>query len=149
MLIAPAGPPSASCPAYTQSQTAPTAAVAASNTTGLLHAELGTLMVDCFRSGWDGHGAKAVGQHEYRAALRFIESLPPGFPPPTISADPDGCITFEWRVGARRMVLLSVHPDNRVDYAAVFGSSKTYGCEPFFGELPKVVSELVRRTCAA
>lgn len=116
-----------------------------------LSAELDNVMLDCHKPGWDGYGAEAVSPDAYRLAKRFIQSLPTGIPRPSISADPDGCVTFEWQVSSRRLVLVSVHADYRIDYAAIFGSQKDsdYGTKPFFDKFPTRLSELVRRVYQA
>ena len=110
-----------------------------------LFGELADVMIDCHQSGWDGHGAEAITPEAYEIAYRFIRSLPAGIPRPTISANPDGCFTFEWHVSPRRLVLASVHPNFRVDYAALFGTSKNYGSEAFFDSFPTGICDLVRR----
>jgi hypothetical protein len=109
--------------------------------------ELGQLFAECQASGWDGHGAAAVNHQAYVAAWRFIQSLPYGFPDPTLAADPEGCVTFEWYVSPRKLVLVSVHPDYRIDYATMIGDARSHGTEPFFNVLPDKVVELVRRIC--
>ena len=114
-----------------------------------LSVELDNVMLDCHKSGWDGYGAKAISLDAYRIARRFIYSLPAGVPRPSLSADPDGCVTFEWQLSPRRLVLVSVHPDYRIDYAALFGSAKSYGTEPFFDRLPVGIFDLVRRVYQA
>lgn len=114
-----------------------------------LRAELESLMLDCCRSGWDGYGAEAVSTDAYRAAERFIRSLPVGIPQPELSADPDGCVTFEWRKSPRRTLLVSVRPGYALDYAALIGTAKAHGSEPFFGELPETLKTLIRRIVAA
>ncbi len=110
-----------------------------------LRADLNEVMLDCHQPGWDGYGAEAVTPEAYQLAQRFIDSLPAGISRPALSADPYGCVTFEWQVSPRRLVLVSVHPDYRVDYAALFGSAKSYGNEPFFGKFPDRLGDLVRR----
>jgi hypothetical protein len=112
-------------------------------------ADLDNLMLDCYKSGWDGYGANAISPEAYRSAQRFIYSLPAGIMRPTLSADPDGCVTFEWHVSPRRLVLVSVHPNYRIDYAALFGNAKSYGTEPFFDKLPNGFSDLIRRVYQA
>ena len=114
-----------------------------------LCADLDNVMLDCHKAGWDGYGAEAISLEAYRLAQRFIQSLPAGIPRPSLSADPDGCVTFEWQVSPRRLVLVSVHPDYRIDYAALFGSAKSYGTEPFFDKLPTGLCDLVRRVYQA
>ena len=110
-----------------------------------LCAELDNVMLDCHKPGWDGYGAEAISLEAYRLAQRFIHSLPVGIPRPSLSADPDGCVTFEWQVSPRRLVVVSVHPDYRIDYAALFGSAKSYGTEPFFDKFPTGFCDLIRR----
>ena len=124
-------------------------AIPASSPAGSLLAELNDLILDCCHDDWDGYGAKAVGIHAFAAAKRFADSLPAGFPLPSVSADPEGCVTFEWRKSPRRVLLASVHPNFQVDYAAIFGSAKQYGSEPFFNEMPESLKTIVRRIFAA
>lgn len=114
-----------------------------------LDADLNNLMHDCQEAGWDGYGAEAITTEAYFRARRFIESLPAGIPIPALSADPEGCVTFEWQVSPRRLLLVSVHPDYRIDYAALFGSAKSYGTEPFFDKFPAILGDLVRRVYPA
>lgn len=109
-----------------------------------LCAELDDVMIDCHRPGWDGYGAEAVSVEAYELAQRFVRSLPAGIPRPLLSADPDGCVTFEWRVSPRRLVLVSVRPDYRIEYAALFGSAESHGTEPFFDKFPTRLRDLVR-----
>ena len=114
-----------------------------------LRMELENLIRDCARAGWDGYGAEAMSADAYRAAESFICALPVGIPQPELSADPDGCVTFEWRKSPRRTLLVSVRPGYALDYAALIGTAKTHGSEPFFGELPEMVKTLIRRVIAA
>ena len=125
------------------------AAIPASSPAGSLLAELNDLMLDCCRDNWDGYEAKGVSIHAFAAAKRFADSLPAGFPLPSVSADPGGCVTFEWRKSPRSMLLVSVHPNFQVDYAAIFGSAKQYGSEPFFDQMPESLKNIVRRVFAA
>ena len=101
-------------------------------------------MLDCHQPDWDGYGAEAISVEAYELAQRFIRSLPAGIPHPLLSADSDGCVTFEWQVAPRRLVLVSVRPDYRIDYAALFGSAESHGTEPFFDKFPARLSDLVR-----
>lgn len=124
-------------------------ALSASNASESLFSELNEMMLDCCRPGWDGYDAEAVTVDAYRAAERFIRSLPVGIPCPEIGADPDGCVSFEWRKSARRTVMVSVRPDNGLDYAALVGSAKFHGSEPFFGTMSETLQSLIRRVLAA
>ncbi len=116
-----------------------------SDSLATLQADLEEVMLDCHHPGWDGYDARAVSVEAYQLAQRFVRALPAGIQRPSISADPDGCVTFEWQVSPRRLVLVSVHPDYRIDYAALFGSAKSHGTEPFFDKFPTGLRDLVRR----
>lgn len=113
-----------------------------------LQSELNNVVVECHNENWDGHGAAPVSAEAYEAAQRFISTLQPGIPQPSISADPDGCITFEWSTSSRNVLLVSVHPDYRLDFAAKFGTSQIYGSAPFFDQLSDSVEDLVRSVFA-
>ena len=138
------------CSEYQRPQFAEVAQVlCASSASETLFSELNELMLDCCRPGWDGYGAEAVSTEAYRAAERFIRSLPIGIPCPEIGADPDGCVSFEWRKSARRTVMVSVRTSNGLDYAALIGSAKFHGDEPFFGTVSETLQSLIRRVLAA
>lgn len=120
-----------------------------SSVTAQLCAKLDNVMLDCQQAGWDGYGAEPVTPATHAAAKRFIRSLPPGFPTPELAPDPDGCINFEWHRSPRKTLAVSVHPDYRVDFAALLGAATIHGSEPFFSEkLPLSVVDLVRRLYA-
>jgi len=98
---------------------------------------------------WDGQGAAPVSEETYRIAYRFLEGLPLGIPAPSVGAEPDGHLTFEWYRSARRTLSVSISPEGDLHYAALIGASKAYGTEPFFADVPKVVLDLVSRVMAA
>jgi len=110
-----------------------------------LMSEIEDLMLDYHKSGWDGYGAEAVSMDGYHAAQRFIHILPPGIPHPEVAADPDGCVTFEWRKSPRRTLLVSVSPGDTVDYAALIDTAKAHGSEAFSEELSETLKSLIRR----
>ena len=52
-------------------------------------------------------------------AFRFIQNLPLGFPQPKVSAEPDGHINLEWYRNSRRVISVSIAPNNRLHWAAL------------------------------
>lgn len=102
-----------------------------------------TVAEECRSPNWDGYGAKPVSEAAFRLAYRFLEALPLGCSTPTVGAEPDGQITFEWHRSARRTLSVSIDPEGRVHYAALLGARKEHGQEPFFGEMPQRVGELI------
>lgn len=115
----------------------------------LLREELATVWEECRRENWDGFGAIAVNQDALRNAYCFLESLPIGFPAPSIGAEPDGHLTLDWHRSARRTLSVSVSPDDELHFAGLFGPSRVFGTEAFFGEAPESILELIRRIYSA
>lgn len=123
--------------------------VRSSNVLGTVSDELGTVWEECRVPDWDGHGALPVEQDTLRNAYCLLESLPLGFPPPSVGAEPDGALTLEWRRSARRILSVSVHPEGELHYAALVGPNRHYGTVAFFGDVPPVILSLIRRVFAA
>jgi hypothetical protein len=110
--------------------------------------ELSSVAEECKKPNWDGQGAAAISSETYLLAYKFIEALPIGIPVFSISAEPDGHLTFEWFRSSRRLLSVSIGPQGELHYAASLGLRKRYGTEPFFGEVPGVVLELVSEVLA-
>lgn len=107
---------------------------------------LESLMLDCGNADWDGYAGIAVSMDAYHAAKRFIGCLPVDIPQPELTADPDGHVTFEWWQSSRYTLLVSVRPDDTLDYAALIGASKAHGAELWLGlELPAILALLIQR----
>lgn len=111
--------------------------------------ELYTVAEGCRKPNWDGQGAAAVSEESYRSAYRFLEALPLGTLPPSVGVEPDGEMTLEWYHSSRRIVSISFSKAGELHYAALLGASKAYGTEPFFGEVPKVIVDLISRVMNA
>lgn len=111
--------------------------------------ELCDVYDQCHEPNWDGYGAPPISQDTYREAYRFLESLPWGTTKPTVGAESDGHLTLEWHRSSRRTLSVSISADGDLHYAALLGISKAYGAEPFFGETPQSILDLINRVCAA
>jgi len=109
----------------------------------LLREEFSNVWEECRVANWDGYNALAVTQETLRFAYTFLESLPLGFPRPSIGAEPDGHLTVEWHQSRRRTLSVSISPDGELHYAALLGLGRTCGTEPFFGEIPESILDLV------
>lgn len=107
--------------------------------------ELFAVWEECRHSSWDGYGALPVVPETLRQAYLLIESLPLGFPRPSIGAEPDGQLTLEWHHSPRRTLSVSVTPDGYLHYAGLFGPNHANGTAAFFGELPDEIMALVKR----
>lgn len=104
--------------------------------------ELSEVWEECQLPGWDGYGAKPVGWDTLDAAHKLLESLPYGFPLPSISAQPDGLLTMEWHRTPRRTFSISVDPDGLIHYAGLFGPEKQFGTVIYFDRLPEKILRL-------
>jgi hypothetical protein len=106
--------------------------------------ELWEVWDQCRDANWDGYDALPVDQETYRTAYALIESLPLGFPKPSIGAEPDGQLTLEWHKSPRRTLSVSVDPEGYLHYAGLYGPNKRYGTLAFFSTAPAELIQLVR-----
>lgn len=100
---------------------------------------------DCRTPNWDGYGADPVLDETYRWAYRFLEALPLGTRPPSVGVEPDGHLTFEWYRTPSRVLSVSISPDGMIYYAALLGSSKRSGTEPFSGDVPTEILQIIHQ----
>ncbi len=107
--------------------------------------ELQALTQECGSPNWDGYGASPVIPETLDLARRLAFALPFDIPLPSVGAEADGHLTFEWYEGPRNVLSLSVSPEGLLCYAAHIGQSKRSGTEPFNGRLPEDVVQIVRR----
>ena len=107
--------------------------------------ELASVWEECRVPNWDEYNALPVEHASLRNAYVFLESLPFGFPQPSVGAEPDGQITLEWHDSPRRTLSVSVSSDAELHYAALLGASRISGTEPFFGEVPDMILNLIRK----
>lgn len=111
--------------------------------------ELFSVAEECKLENWDGQGALPVSDESYRAAYRFLEALPLGMTAPSVGVEPDGELTLEWYSSPHRTLSISFSKNGELHYAALLGLSKTYGTEPFYGDIPRIIMDLVPRVMAA
>jgi hypothetical protein len=110
--------------------------------------ELRSVFADCRMANWDGFQAEPVAMETYQLATQFLKTLPLGTPSPAIGAEPDGQLTMEWYQSPRRTLSVSISPQSELHYAALLGTRRAYGTEPFFGELPEPIMNLIHRVTA-
>ena len=68
-----------------------------------------------------------VSEEVKDTSIRFIQNLPLGFPQPEVSAEPDGHINLEWYRNPRRVISVSIAPNNRLHWAALIGTESSRG----------------------
>lgn len=100
---------------------------------------------ECCKANWDGYGAQPVDDETCRLAYEFLTALPQDAPVPSVDAEPDGHLTFEWYRSPERTLSVSINAEGNLHFAALLGLTKACGTEPFAGEVPKIISDLIPR----
>ncbi|MCA6511112.1 MAG: hypothetical protein IM565_14165 [Pseudanabaena sp. M109S1SP2A07QC] len=106
--------------------------------------ELYAFWKECQLPDWDGYNALAVQENTLFNAYWFIESLPLGYPLPSVGAEPDGYLTLEWYSNPRWILSVSISPEGMLYYVALFGARSERGSDHFCGEIPQPILELIR-----
>ncbi len=107
--------------------------------------ELYNLWEKCVSENWDGYGAQPVDPNSFNEAERFIRALPTTVRKPEVAVDPDGEISLEWYLEARKVFSVSIGKRNEITYAGLYGLNKTYGREYFDDEIPKAIFDNLDR----
>ena len=107
--------------------------------------ELYAFWQECKSPNWDGYNALAVEEKTLFNAYWFIESLPLGYPLPSVGAEPDGHLTLEWYRNPRWILSVSISPEGMFYYAALFDTESEQGWEGFWGEIPQVILGLINK----
>ncbi len=107
--------------------------------------ELFETVEECRQPNWDGYGAQSVRDETYRFAYEFLAALPKDTPAPSVGAEPDGHLTVEWYQSPERTLSVSISAGGDLHFAALLGETKAYGTEPFVGEVPKIIPDLIHR----
>lgn len=113
----------------------------------VIRGELAEVWEECSEPDWDGYDALPVTSDTYSLTEQFLRALPLGTPLPSIGAEPDGEITMDWGRSPRRRLSISVSPEGELNYAALVGAGRRCGSEPFFGEVPEAILNLIRQVC--
>ncbi|WP_008319186.1 hypothetical protein [Leptolyngbya sp. PCC 6406] len=106
--------------------------------------ELVTTWAGCKLPNWDGYDAFPAKEETLNYAYAVIQALPLGFPLPSVGAEPDGHLTLEWYRDPHWTISVSISPEGILYYAALLGNSDPRGSEPFLGEVPKRLLNLIQ-----
>jgi len=110
--------------------------------------ELASVWEECQHPNWDGYNALAVQPETLINTYHFVESLPLGYPLPSISAEPDGHMALEWYQNPSWTLSVSVSPESDLYYAALFGANTVRGSEVFHDDVPRIILGLIQRVHA-
>ena len=107
--------------------------------------ELADVWAECSQPDWDGYNALPVTRASCMNAERFIHALPQDVPVPCIGAEPDGHVTLQWGRSPLQVLSLSVSHRGELHYAALLGTGRACGTEPFADAVPAVILNLIRQ----
>ena len=111
----------------------------------LIRSELAELVEECSEADWDGYNAAPVNSDSILAARKFLLSLPVRSKLPSVGILPNGNVTLEWHHSRRRNLTISFSPEGEIHYAALLGAGRQSGTEPFYGEAPSTILNLLER----
>ncbi len=86
-----------------------------------------------------------VSEEVKDTAIRFIQNLPLGFPQPEVAAEPDGHINLEWYRNPRRVLSVSIAPNNRLHWAALIGTESPRGTVRYIDRIPNMILDQIAR----
>jgi hypothetical protein len=110
--------------------------------------ELDEVYEQCRNLRGDLHGTEAVKPQTLQHARAFIEALPPEYPLPSVGAEPDGYVTFEWYRATNWLLSVSVSPEGTLYWAALLGNEDPRGSSRFEGEVPETILYWIGRVCS-
>jgi hypothetical protein len=123
-----------------------------SNTVGgpfsKFEAEFLSVVNECLSEDWDGNGAIGLGLATIDAAWRFAKVVPLGIRQPSVGAEPDGHITFEWHTSPEKTLSVSLDKSANVHYSALLGQDRHYGTESFVSNVPARLLDLIYQVAA-
>jgi hypothetical protein len=111
--------------------------------------DLIAVWAECKTANWDGYDAFPVQEQTFLNTYFFIQALPLGVSLPSVGVEPDGHITLEWYRHPRWTLSISISPESKLYYAALFGESVERGSEVFLGKVPGTILDLIQRVCIA
>ena len=104
-----------------------------------------TASSEASQPGWDGYDASPVSGGTIAQALAFLDLLPSTLTMPEISAHPDGEMAFEWYIGPRWLLTVSISETGRLSYAGLFGLARVHGTEWLLDSIPQPVAFAFQR----
>jgi hypothetical protein len=119
--------------------------IAVRDTAEHLTSELEDLASEASCRGWDGYDAAAIDPDACEFAMRFIRALPTTGPMPTLNADPDGEVSFEWHFGKRKALSVSIGASGRCTFAWVSGQRSNRGTDWIEHEIPASIVFALRQ----
>lgn len=108
-------------------------------------AELTDIFLDARIDGWDGYDGLPVAAAAYVQTERFLKSVLDKYPSPTAGATPSGSLTLEWIDEKDRRLIVAFGGEERLAYAAIFGSESVHGTVLFIRDIPLEITRHLDR----
>lgn len=96
---------------------------------------------DCQHEDWDGHNAYPVTPASRDSAKKFLHLLPESIAPPSIGADLDGEISFDWGQGL--CAFSASVRRGKASYAAILGAFESRGTFSLDDGIPDAVLHIL------
>jgi hypothetical protein len=106
-------------------------------------AEFESVIRECLTEDWDGNGSIGLNAATIDAARRFANVVPLGVRKPSVGAEPDGHITFEWHTSPEKTLSVSIDEWANLHYSALLGPDRHYGTESFVCNVPARLLDLI------
>lgn len=105
--------------------------------------KLDEIFRECSKEGWDGADAKPILEATLRNTKIFLKKFPLGVKSPEVGAEPDGAITLEWYKSPSKVISISIHPDEKLYFAAIIGVKKRHGVDFVSYDISNDLLELI------
>lgn len=99
-----------------------------------LFKELQELANEACRDDWDGEGSHALTPDGFKAATRFVRSLPENVVSPDISLDRQGRVHFAWDNGPDDFLGVAIDQRGVIYFASFVGGNRFRGVIEDFSE---------------
>ncbi len=100
-----------------------------------------------FPENWDGEGASALNRESFKNACLFAENLPLDYPPPEVSAFPDGDVILDWS-SSKGLISLQFLSNGGYVYALNDNKGQVSGKEKSFLPTTPVLDLIKRVMCS-
>ncbi len=94
---------------------------------------------------WDALGSARVQPGSFIYARRFLNALSSSIPMPSVAVETDGEICFDWHLGPRRTVAVSVGRDGTLGFASLIGDESLHGISQYRDGVPTAIAALLER----
>ena len=89
-----------------------------------------SLLETAGKHNWDGEGADPVTENTVAVAQGIVEELPDYVGVPEISADPEGCVEFDWHLDNGTMFTISIGQTGDIAVSGLYnGEAKLTGMQ--------------------